>query len=97
MTESQADKAGLGDHWRAAMKKRLERQARKLSAKEQLMAAAKQILDVANAEDWSQREASRRAGLSWGAFRRCRDGRNDPVTWLPKIQAALNKVLAARH
>lgn len=79
------------------MKKRLDRQARKLSAKEELMAAAKQILDVANAEDWSQREASRRAGLSWGAFRRCRDGQSDPVTWLPKVQAALDRVLKSRH
>lgn len=95
---------GVGDHWRKAdarWRKRQAARAARESVKTELVNRMKsqieQILQIAQSEDWSQREAARKAELSWGAFRRCHDGRADPAIWLPKVQEALNKVLAAKH
>jgi hypothetical protein len=51
-----------------------------------------QLLALAESERISQREMTRKAGLSWGSFRRCRDGQADPVIWLPRVHAAIKKV-----
>lgn len=92
MTESEAEKYGLGDRWRAAMKRRLEIASRKASVKAQLADVIGKLLAHAEAERLSQREMTRKAGLSWGTFRRCRDGRADPAIWFPKIQTALKRL-----
>lgn len=88
LTESQAEKYGLGDRWRAALKRRQEIAARKASIQNQLQGAVLRLLAHAEAEQISQREMTRKAGLSWGSFRRCRDGKADPIIWLPKLEAA---------
>jgi hypothetical protein len=92
LTESEAEKYGLGDRWRAAMKRRREIATRKASFQTQMQGAVLQLLALAESERISQREMTRKAGLSWGSFRRCRDGQADPVIWLPRVHAAIKKV-----
>lgn len=104
LTESQAEKMGIGEHWRKAdarwQKRQAARSARETAVSDAvalLRSSAGQILEIAQKEDWSLREAARKSGLSWGAFRRCLDGENNPFVWLPKVQAALDRVLKAKH
>jgi hypothetical protein len=92
LTESEAEKYGLGDRWRTAMKRRREIAARKATYQTQMQGAVLRLLAIAESERISQREMTRKAGLSWGSFRRCRDGQADPVIWLPRLHAAASKL-----
>jgi adenylosuccinate lyase len=92
MSESEAEKYGLGDRWRAAFKRRQEIIARKSVARVELAGAIAELLKYAEAEQISQRKMAREAGLSWGTYLRCRDGLADPVIWLPRIQAAVHQI-----
>lgn len=97
LSESEAEKYGLGDRWRNAMKRRQEIADRKADFQTQMQGAVLKLLAHAESERISQREMTRKAGLSWGSFRRCRDGKADPVIWLPRVQAAINKVTTKNH
>jgi hypothetical protein len=47
------------------------------------------LQEKADADDWSARELSRRAGLSLRTWGRIRAGRVNSETWLPKLRAAV--------
>ena len=92
ITKSEARKAGVLDRWQAAHERHEQKAQRRATAAVELHLSVLKLLQHAEAQEWSQRELARRAGLSWGAFRRCRDGQIDPTTWLPKLHAALSKL-----
>ncbi|NOS68658.1 MAG: hypothetical protein HOP33_01840 [Verrucomicrobia bacterium] len=95
LTQSEAEKHGLGVRWQKAMNRRLGIATRKASAKDQLRGEIVKLVNHAEVEHISQREMTRKAGLSWGSFRRCRDGLADPIAWLPRVQSAVDKIVSA--
>lgn len=97
LTESEAEKCGLGDRWRTANRKWNAKVSQTTQAQVRLQAGISTLQKIGKAERWSQRKLAAQAGLSWGAYRRCRDGQCNSMTWWPRIQAAINKLNAVKH
>jgi hypothetical protein len=97
ITESQAAKIGILDRWQAAHRRNQLRAQKKTAAATELNRAVQTLLQHAESEQWSQRRMAREVGLSWGGWLRCRDGKANPIKWLPRILSAVNRVSGPRH
>lgn len=73
------------------------------SRRQELTRCLSEIIDRAAAllqsqqkrlKDVSQRKIARRAGFSWGAWRRLMAGRVDPERWLPRVKEAAGRLAA---
>lgn len=94
LDEAQARKIGLGGRWRTAMKKIISRRQRSDELADRLRTAIQTLLTHAahQPEPWSQRDLARWSGLRWASWRRCRDGQVNAKRWLPKLEAALDRL-----
>lgn len=92
LTESEAEKYGLGNRWRAAMKKREKRQSKKQVAFLTLNATLLRLLDHAQVEQWSRRKLAAKIGIPETTLRWIQRGQADPLVWSAKLQAALDKL-----
>ncbi len=97
MTAAQAAKAGLLERWQEAHARRFKKIARQAHLKAELESLVKSFDTVVAEHGWSERKMQRESGLNRTAWRRIRAGNHPPKVAILKIQAALNKVLAARH
>ncbi|HEY3762682.1 MAG TPA: hypothetical protein VGN23_13125 [Verrucomicrobiae bacterium] len=77
--------------WQAAWKKTADRRAKKLELMDRLRGAVSCLLDHAawQPEPWSQRPLSKKIGIAWATWLRCRNGKVNARTWLPKLEAAI--------
>jgi transcriptional regulator with XRE-family HTH domain len=73
------------------------RHARCKAAAGELQTSVKAIFERAQSEEWSTRELARRSGIAERTLRRLRNGQANPLTWLPKIQTAANRVGAPSY
>jgi hypothetical protein len=96
LTESQAAKIGLAEHWQAAHKRRQRRAERQATAATRLQAAVSQLISFAEmqAEPLSLRKLSARINIPERTFRRIRDQKVNSLVWLPRLEAALLQLKA---
>jgi ribosome-binding protein aMBF1 (putative translation factor) len=92
ITESEAAKIGILDRWRAAMDRRQERQAKKITTTTHLNDCLADLLRKAQAEGWSQRQLALKIEIPDRTFRRIRKQQIDASVWLPKLTAALERL-----
>lgn len=93
-TESEAAQFGFLDRWLAVLVRRERRALKSANMKQEFAALFSRLLAHAGRKEWSQRRLAKEIGLSWGGFRRCRDGTAEARRWLPKLQAAIARLKA---
>jgi phosphoglycolate phosphatase-like HAD superfamily hydrolase len=92
LAESEAAKYGLLDRWQAAMHRRQQREAKKREAQARLNQSIGRLLELAGAEQWSQRQLAAQIAIPETSFRRIRDEKVNPLAWLPKVETALARL-----
>jgi len=99
ITESEAAKLGILDHWEAARKRQAFRAARKARQLEQRNNAARELqqsvlrlFHYAQTEEWGQRKLAAQIGIPQTTLRRIRAMQVDPLVWLPKVRTAAAKL-----
>jgi ribosome-binding protein aMBF1 (putative translation factor) len=89
LNQSQAAKIGLLDRWESAMRRRRPRDEKKRQAMTRLNESISRLLEMAKAEEWSQRQLAAKIAIPETTFRRLRSQNVNPLVWLPKVEAAL--------
>lgn len=96
-TRSEAEKYGLLDRFEAALAKQMKRNSKKRDAAERIRAEVERAKVFAAERRISHRRLLSQAGISWGSWKRIERGQVNARVWLPKIQAALDRVIQSRH
>lgn len=91
-TESEAAKCGLLARWQSAIRRREARAAKKHLALTVLTDSVSSLFARAETEGWSQRRLAARLAIPETTLRRIRDRQVNPLTWLPKLQAAQRRL-----
>jgi ribosome-binding protein aMBF1 (putative translation factor) len=91
-TESEASKFGFLERWRVAFQKREALAAEKRRARALFNESVSSLFARAQAGHWSQRRLAAKLAIPETTLRRIRDGKVNPRAWLPKLQAALNRL-----
>lgn len=95
-TESEAAKYGLLARWQSARQRRQRRDEKRRQAQDRLSSSISRLIAKAEAEQWSQRQLAAKIGVPETTFRRIRDQKVHPLTWLPRIEAALARLDATQ-
>jgi ribosome-binding protein aMBF1 (putative translation factor) len=92
LDELECEKYGLENRYRAAMKRREHRAARKLGAEAALSESISRLVERAQSEHWSQRELAGKVGIPETTFRRIRNHQVNALVWEPKLKAVLDRL-----
>ena len=91
LTESEAAKAGLLDRWKAARKRKLARESRKVTISTQFQRTLDQLEAIAQSNHWSHRKLAAKIGLPESTLRKLK--RERLTYYLPRLESAAARLV----